>query len=124
MDIELIAIVAIISATILIAIRSLPTTRKKARRDMELDELLSIKDEQIASLREELRSLRGKFARMNLGPEEAKDVHDIVSSLPKWARPFAKGIIDWANEHPDEVNELIKKFTQERSKEAQKVEYL
>ncbi|MEM2288718.1 MAG: hypothetical protein QW503_06495 [Sulfolobales archaeon] len=73
----------------------------------------------IEDLKLENKRLKGRIRFLEGGspplplPENApleQALTQLVSHLPRWARPIAEGIIDWAKKNPEKAQALINQY--------------
>jgi len=103
-----IAITGIVAVTSIIALRIL--TQTGSRR--AYTEALRVKDDIIKDLKGEVYKWRARTYAAVSPPYGAEGIEDITSKLPKWARPLAAPVMEWAKteEGQTTIKGLIDKY--------------
>ena len=109
MDFFELVVVGIVAGAALLGVRMLAQTGTKgAYRDA-----LKLKDEMIRDLKTQVNSWKGKASAAMAPPYGADMPTDVIEkAIPKWARPFAKPLMEWAgtDEGRATIDGLIKKY--------------
>ena len=109
MDFFEFVVVGIVAGASLLGVRMLAqTSSRSAYRDA-----LRLKDEMIRDLKSQVNSWKGKASAAIAPPYGAEASIDVIEkAIPKWARPFAKPLMEWAStdEGRATIDGLIKKY--------------
>ena len=109
MDFFELAVVAIVAGAALLSVRILAQTGSKSL----YKEAIRVKSDMIADLKTEVSKWKGRANAAVSPPYGAEAGSDVIDkAIPKWARPFAKPLMEWAStpEGSETINGLIKKY--------------
>lgn len=109
MDFFELVVVVIVAGASLLGVRMMAQAGSRS----SYRDALRLKDEMIRDLKSQVNSWKGKASAAIAPPYGAEVGTDVIEkAIPKWARPFAKPLMEWAStdEGKATIDGLIKKY--------------